>query len=145
MATSAVDVLQLVEELVLAHRAHMTPDILGVVVNLPLQSEDEHDHVFEDLDLSDRIKALTEVQMLTGKQKMKSRAVEEYENVQRAQIARTKRTQNGCNDLAICRTVNQTLTNSWPLEEEQRSPSESSSSLKCSEVGKVVLSKKTAY
>ena len=66
-----------VEELVLAHSACVTPGILDAASNVPLQTDEEYHDDFEGMDQRDWIIAETEAGMLTEKQEMKSRAVEE--------------------------------------------------------------------
>ena len=86
MATSASDVPQSVEEPRLAHKVYVASDILGAATHLSLLSDDEYDDVLEDTDHKDCVMAEPKVDMLTEKQKMQSRAVEECEKIQRERI-----------------------------------------------------------
>ena len=64
----------------MVHRVYVISDILGVAANV---QNDKYNDNIEDIDQRDWIMAEAEVQILTEKQKMKSRAVEECENVRR--------------------------------------------------------------
>ena len=65
LATSAVNLRELVEEPVLAHRVYVTADIFGAATNVPLDNDDE----YNDTEQRDWIMAETEHGVLTQRQK----------------------------------------------------------------------------